>query len=122
MNAAPVPFRSLKSKLLLPLLLAGTVLCLVVLWSIHLTFQDSLTDKLRQRAELVANIVNYAAESISHRGELQRIVTAIGADKDVLEIVVVAGNPPRVIASTEFIWLKKPLTDLPKEEVADDLL
>ena len=122
MSVAPVDFRSLKSKILLPLLLAGAVLCLLVLWGIYLVFQDSLTDKLRQRAELVANMVNYAAESISRAGELQRIITAIGADKDVLEIVVVAGNPPRVIASTEFIWLRKPLTALPKEEVADDLL
>jgi len=112
MSAAPVDFRSLKSKILLPLLLAGTVLCLMVLWGIYLTFQDSLTDKLRQRAELVANMVSYAAESTSRAGELQRIVTAIGADKDVLEIIAVAGTPPRVIASTRFVWLGKPLTDL----------
>jgi len=85
--------RSLKRKLLLPLLLLGAGVAALVLWGIHHTSQQQLTDKLSQRAELVANMVNYATESISRPGELQRIVTAVGAEQEILDIVVAGGTP-----------------------------
>lgn len=116
----PAP-RSLKRKLLLPLLLVGVVIAILAVWGIQRQARKQLETQLQQRAELIAHLVNYAAESISRPGELQRIVAAIGADPDVLAIVVAGGEPARVLASSRTAWLGKLLAELPGEEFGDDL-
>jgi PAS domain S-box-containing protein len=114
-------FRSLRRQLLLPLLLVGSLVAALAVLGIHLKFRKQLEVKLLERAELVANAVNYIAESISRPGELQRIVTALGADQDILDIVVVGGRPARVLASTRSLWVGKSVSELPRAEFGDDL-
>ncbi len=122
MNRVVIWFnRSLKRKLLLPLLLLGAALAVVTVWGIHAEFQSQILERVRQRGELVANLLNYAAESVSRPGALQRIVAAIGADEEVDLIVVVGGRPSRVIASTRNAWLGKTLAELPVKDVGEDL-
>jgi PAS domain S-box-containing protein len=113
--------RSLKRKLLLPLLLVGAALAAATVWGICAKSQKLLAEKLRLRAELVASAVIYAAESVSQPGELQRIVAAIGAEEAVSLIVVVGGRPARVLAATRTAWLGRALTALPVKAVAEDL-
>ncbi len=113
--------RSLKRKLLLPLLLIGAVVATATVWGIYANSQRQLAEKLRRRGELIANSVNYAAESMSRTGELQRFVAAIGAEEEVSLIVVVGGRPARVLATTRSAWLGKALTELPAKDVAEDL-
>lgn len=114
-------FRSLQRKLLLPLLLLSCAIAVIILWSIYWATQHELADKLRLRATFVVNMLNSAAENISNRSELQQIVAGLGSERDILEIVIAGGVPPRVIASTKTIWLDKGLSELPGEEVAEDL-
>ena len=122
MNRRPhKTMRSLKRKVLLPLLIFSLLVAGLALLAIYQKSERQLVEKLRQRAELVANTVNFVAESISHRGELQRIVTAIGAEQEVTLIVVVGGNPVRVLATTKQQWLNKPLDELPVDSVREDL-
>ncbi len=122
MNRRPhKTMRSLKRKVLLPLLVFSLLVAGLALLAIYQKSERQLVEKLRQRAELVANTVNFVAESISHRGELQRIVTAIGAEQEVTLIVVVGGNPVRVLATTKQQWLNKPLDELPVDSVREDL-
>jgi PAS domain S-box-containing protein len=113
--------RSLKRKLLLPMLLLWAVLAAAAGWSIYAQFQNQMVERVRMRAEMVANAVNYAAESVSNHGELQRIVTAIGAEDEVSLIVVVGSRPARVLASTRGAWLGKALGELPGAGLAEDL-
>jgi len=115
--------RSLKRKLLLPLplLLFGAAVAAVTVWGIHADFQKQMLERVRLHAQLVANFVNYAAESVSRPGELQRIVAAIGADDDIDLIVVVAGHPARVLASTRNAWLGKTSAELPVNDMGADL-
>ncbi|MFZ2651015.1 MAG: ATP-binding protein, partial [Burkholderiaceae bacterium] len=121
-DAAPAPAdKSLKRKLLLPMLLAGALVGVIAIWTIEQRAQRHLVEELHQRAELAANMVNYAAGSVSRAGELQRIVAAIGAEREIVDIVVAGGRPARVLASTHVAWLGKPLAELPAQEVADDL-
>ena len=117
----PTAFRSLKRKLLLPLVLIGGAVAVLAVLGIHRESRRQLERQVRQRAELVANVVNYAAESVARSGELQRLVTATGAESDVLEIVVVGGKPARVLASTKSVWLGQRLDELPGPDLADDL-
>ena len=115
------PLRSLRSKLLLPLVLTGVAVAALALWGIQRQERQQMEAQLQLRAELIAHMVNYAAESVSRPVELQRIVAAIGADPDVIDIVVAGGEPVRVLASTRTGWFGKLLTDLPGAEFADDL-
>ena len=96
--------QSLKRRIVLPLLVFGLVAAGLAVFAIEQTVERQLLGKLRERAELVANMINYAAESIERRGELQRIVTAIGAETEVNLIVVVGGEPSRVLATTRQSW------------------
>ncbi len=119
--AGPTVFRSLKRKLLLPLLLIGGTVAVLAVLGIQQESRRQLEGQVRQRAELVADMVNYAAESIARPGELQRLVTATGAESDLLEIVVAGGQPTRVLASTKSVWLGQRLGELPGRDLADDL-
>ncbi len=112
---------SLRRKLLVPLVAGGMLVALLATWAIYERSAAQLTEGLRRRAELVAHMVNYAAESVSRTGELQRIVSALGADEQMVEIVVVAGEPLRVLASTRQAWLDLPLDRLPARDGADQL-
>ena len=122
MPIAPLNFfHSLRRKLVFPLLLIGVAVAGLTTWQLQLSSRRQWSELALRRAELVAHMVNYTAESVSRAGELQRVVAAIGADEGILAIVVVGGQPVRVIASTRGVWRGKLLTDLPGEEVADDL-
>ena len=113
--------RSLKRKLLLPLCIVGGIIAALAIVAIHATSRQQLISKLRDRAELVANAVNYTAEALAEPGALQRIVTAIGAEREVTLIVVAGGEPSRVIATTKVEWLGKFLDELPEADVGEDI-
>ncbi|MET0390262.1 MAG: response regulator [Polyangiales bacterium] len=113
---------SLKRKLLLPSLLLAAAIAGAGLWAIYADTERQFSAGLQERAQLIASMTNYAAEGLPRAGELQRIVAAMGADRDVLDIVVVGGSPARVLASTRGVWRDRLLSELPAEEVANDLV
>ncbi|MBI5505918.1 MAG: response regulator [Deltaproteobacteria bacterium] len=121
MRAAPTPVaRSLRRKILQPLIVVGVALSLAGVWGTYVVSRNLVISKVRLRAELLANSLNYAAESISRQGELQRVVTALGAEKEVSLIIVAGGHPARIMASTRVAWLGEPLDTLPVDNAADD--
>jgi hypothetical protein len=90
MNISSSVSRPLRGKLLLPLMGLGILLIILTIWGVNRRLQQQLVEKLSYRAELIANTVNYVAEGVSRSGELQRIVTALGAEHEVEFIIVVA--------------------------------
>jgi len=122
MTTPPSPSqRSLKRKIVLPLLYFGLVVVGIAVVAIRSKSELQLKAMARSRAELIANTLNYATESIRQQGELQRIVAAMGAESDVAMIVIAGGTPARIIASTRQQWLGKPLSELPGKGVREDL-
>ena len=112
------PFRfhqSLRHKILLPLLVVGGALAGLTLWKLDEIQRQRLDQDILERSRLAANMVNYATESVVRQGELQRIVAAMGADRGVRDIVVLAEDPPKVIASTRGAWRGRALNDLERE-------
>lgn len=120
-GTVPLPITPLKRQVLLPLLLTVAALLLVIVWGVAGLFERQLSDQVAARARLVAGMVNNAAESTPHPGELQRIVSSLGADAGLQDIIVVRGRPPRVIASTQIVWLNSLLSEIPAGERVDDL-
>ncbi|MDX2146040.1 MAG: ATP-binding protein [Planctomycetota bacterium] len=112
---------SLRLKLVAPIALGCLLLSIAALWAVLVLETSQARARLRQRAELVARTVNYAAETIEHERDLQRLVNSLSAEDGVSMIVVAAGTPTRVIASTRNEWIGRMLRDLPQSTVADDL-
>lgn len=104
--------RSLGYRALVPI--AGTCLALAVLgyvgtsWLAH----EQGRDRIEKRAELVARTVGYVTETVRDDADFQRIVHALGAEPLVREIVVAAGEPARVIASSRNAFVGQELADI----------
>lgn len=114
--------RSLKRKVLVPLIAIGSAVALVTLWGIHEAAHRQLLEELDQRSELIANSVKQAADTSSDAAELQRLVTALGAHEEVRLILVTGGSPPQVVATTRPGWLGMAVDDLPPESLPDDFV
>ncbi len=87
------------------------------------SFRQLVEKQLLKQAEQTANAVSFAVDSFSNIESLQRYVSALGAGREIEEIVVAWGDPLRVYASTNPYWFQKPLNDLPdKAFILDSIL
>jgi PAS domain S-box-containing protein len=96
--------RSLGGRLLLPRLVTGLSVSVLSFWVGTCAISQHFQRQAGYRAERLAQSVRIAAESLDEADELQRIVAAYAADRDVEKIVVVGGDPPHVIASSREAW------------------
>ena len=119
-RATPRRRRSLKHDLLPPLVAFGGLFAAGGVWLTRQTLHEHLLAQSSRRVEVVARAAARAAESVPHEGELSRMIAALGAEDDVQLIVVAAGTPQRVVASTRPGWVGLELAELPGS-VAQDL-
>ncbi|HRE06340.1 MAG TPA: PAS domain S-box protein [Opitutaceae bacterium] len=103
---------SLRRKVLHPLLLAALVSGALALWLIQTTFDRHVVVQLRNRAELVAQAANAAAEHLIGPRALQEVVRAWASHPEVTLVVVAGGRPARVLASTRSAWVGLKVTEL----------
>lgn len=107
--------QSLRLKLLLPLLGLGMLVSLVMGYVVYAQVTHYLHRQVVARAQVLADAVNYAAESAADVASLQRFVTALGGERAINVIVITTGQPLRVVASTRLVWLGKYMEQLPGE-------
>lgn len=112
---------SLRVKIFIPLLMGGLFLLFFSAYYIMQQTEKRLQEKLQLRAELIANAIGYTAQSFEYGGELQRLVSSLGADRDVEDIVVIGGHPVQVRASSKPRWLHQSLDDLTDANLRDAL-
>jgi len=105
--------QSLELRILLPILGVGLLFAAASGTILYNLFQAHAKEEMTRWAVSLADSVNYAAESSHGPPELERFVTALGAERDVDEIVVVAGQPPEVLAATAMAWWRQPLGGIP---------
>jgi PAS domain S-box-containing protein len=96
---------SLRYKLFVPLLLFGIIAAVVVPYATYRTVLAQIEGQGVVRAHGVVRAVNYAAEAIDSVAGLQRFIMALGAEKEIEMIAIVAGSPPAVVASTSYGWV-----------------
>lgn len=72
-------------------------------------------DLVKLRAESLMGNLQVAAETVDRHHELQRIVLAMGAEGDIHELLIVAGEPPQVLASLDASQIGNPLSSLEAE-------
>lgn len=66
-----------------------------------------------EKASYIVNSAVMAAESIHSKHDFQRLISSLSAERDVKDVIVVAGEPARVIAASRLAWLNLPLSELP---------
>jgi diguanylate cyclase (GGDEF)-like protein/PAS domain S-box-containing protein len=106
-------FLSLRWRLIGPLLalwVFGMALLVTVLYASILERFRTLVD---QRASAIVAAVYSAAETAREPADLRRFVSSLGAARDIAGVVLVAGEPARVIAASNHGWQDQPLTALP---------
>jgi PAS domain S-box-containing protein len=96
-------------KVLIPLLLVGSALAGTVTYYNHRALHHELTLAARARVLGLARAVALAAETMPRPTDLERFVSAIGAESGVDNIEVVAGDPPVIIASTHNDYIGGPV-------------
>ncbi|MFP4130845.1 MAG: diguanylate cyclase [Thiohalospira sp.] len=117
MNALSLnPARSLASQLLLPLVLVGALAAVLggaALYQHHLhTARAELTD----HTERLTRTLILAAEANPRTEPLERFATVLGAEAHIRRVIVVHGDPLRVLAANRVSWRGLPLSRLPLEE------
>jgi PAS domain S-box-containing protein len=117
----PFSRHSLRAKILLPLL-AVLIGALTFIAMEHAkSFNKDLTVRLQERAEHISSLVHFVGGSAPKPAELQRLVSALGGEPEVRLVIVAAGEPARVVASSEMAMLGKLPGELTNNEVREEL-
>lgn len=92
---------SLSWQIMLPLTLLWLGSGLVILLLAWRSGQTQLDSRLDERAQTILASVQMTAETVSRASDLRRLVLALGGEKGVHELLVVTGEPPVILASTQ---------------------
>lgn len=103
---------SLAFKVTLPLLVIVGSVAIIGTSIIAATLDQRFNADLEARAIELAAVISIAVEH-ANPAERSRIVQALGGEKDVRLLAVLAGKPRRIIASTRNQWQGNTLTELP---------
>ena len=97
---------------LLTTLAGGGGAALAVTWTTSAQIDTAAESQLVNRAEVYANILLLETNIATDRKQIHRKVRVIASHRDVLEILVVAGDEPRVVGATNQESFGAKLSDL----------
>jgi PAS domain S-box-containing protein len=89
--------------------LASGVVILLLSWR---SGETQLQKRLEERAQIILSSVQISAETVSQISDLRRMVMSLGGERGVKSLLIVAGEPPTIIASTRAEQYMQRLTDL----------
>ena len=112
---------SIGRKVLLPLFVTSALLIVVAIWGVARTLERQVNKRLAERAGSVATSIADVAEHVGAISELQRVVSAMAAEKDILLIVVAGGEERKVIASSDRALIGDAIGGLSDRDLADKL-
>ena len=112
---------SLKRRILLPLLaVLIAALGLIALWQAG-NFRTELNNRLKERSEHIASVIHFVGGSTSKVSELQHLVSALAGEPEVKTIVVLGGEPARVVASSRMALIGELPHELVDPEIRNKL-
>lgn len=91
---------SLSRKIMLPLTLLWLASGGVILLLSWRSGENQLEQRLEERAQIILSSVQITAETVSRISDLRRMVMSMGGKRGVNNLLIVAGEPPTIIAST----------------------
>jgi PAS domain S-box-containing protein len=112
---------SLKKRILLPLLLVLIAALSLMAVAHAKSFKADLTSRLRERAEHISSLIRFIGGSTPKVAELRHLVGALGGEPEVNLVVVLAGNPARVVASSRMAMVGRSLEEMTDFQDKEDL-
>jgi len=109
-------FRSLERKVLAPLVVVFLVIAGLTVVAMSAVYRTHRSWRAAEEARMVARSI--ARLRIDQQEELARYVAALAGEVPVHLVVVVAGTPPVVVASTRESWIGQPLAGIQEAGVA----
>jgi hypothetical protein len=101
-------------------MLATIMMSLAMVWG-YRQLNEFVLELLTARAMAVVETSSLALESIHDSVAIQRLVTALAAEKDVRLVMIVAGHEQRIIASSQLALLNKTVISLSDTEIQEDV-
>lgn len=113
-SSTPSPRRlrrrtSLRTTMLLSLLVSGLLLSVAIALLHRMNVAEVLTVEANARAQAKLRLLRGAAEMSHDTAEIQRLVSAAGAERDVEAILLMRGSPLRVYVATRSVWIGQPV-------------
>lgn len=106
--------------------LASVVLALVLVFSVAFMGYQQLMAVTQQlvttRTESVVETMVLAVESFSDRFALQRFVSSLAAERDIKQVLLIAGKEQRIIAASQLAWLNQKVSDLPDAHLKREIM
>ena len=82
--------------------IVGSLSCGATLFAMYTYFADQVRTTIERRAEATANAIDAAAAILGQSRQLERMVQALGADRDLRSIVIIDHQTQQVIAATDY--------------------
>lgn len=112
---------SVRTKILVATSVVGFA---AIAFSSHLNqlqIKNDLAERVLLRSEQFARSTSLAAESIVSPNDLQRVVQAISAEPEVLDLLVIDATNNRIVASNHFRQVNRNCDDLLENEILDGI-
>lgn len=113
--------RSLRLKMLIGVGAVGICAGMVGMVPIDIFFKQRLEEELRLRAEMLGAAVRQAAAADPSLMDFRKFIASLAREEEIQLIVVVGGNPPWTLASSNTDWIGMRLDQLPMHNVNEDL-
>ncbi|KAB2962832.1 PAS domain S-box protein, partial [Zoogloea sp.] len=101
MMPLPGRFLSLRWRLMGPLLVLWVAAMGLLVALIHTSILERFRALVEQRADVIVAAIYSAAETAREPADLRRFISTLGASRDVVQVILVTGSPPRVLAATD---------------------
>lgn len=107
---------SVRTKILVATSVVGFAAISVSSYLNHRQIKTDLAERVLLRSEQFARSSSLAAESIASPDDLQRVIQAISAEPEVLDLIVVDATGNRIVASNHFSQVSRNCDDLFAEQ------
>lgn len=113
MNPSATGRQTLGRRVLRPILVFFLVAALITVALYYLIFRGWVAGQAGLQASTLETSLVLSLENISQLSRMQRVVTAIGAERNVESVLVIAGDPPEVVMANNHLWRGKHADALP---------
>ncbi|MEI7980614.1 MAG: HAMP domain-containing sensor histidine kinase [Bacteroidota bacterium] len=103
---------SLRSKILIPLISISFISFAITFMIFHSYLANKFENEIQKRVETIANTIIYSCDASSDPLQIQRLVTTLQLETDVIRIITITGNPSTVFASSRIQWIGKKISDI----------
>ena len=119
---AQVRLKSLRTRFLTLLALGGSIVASAGLWVTYTTTVGHFEAQLIERGTLLADTLNHSAMVADTSMQVQHVVDELSRSPHIRNIIVVAGQPPEIMASSNHRWNGMRLDQLPDRHLGEHLL